>query len=324
MYGRQGEPTHNTHSLGDADGSHKTAFGGMKEEGSSSFLHDPHGQCPSSWHTAADRHSPVFPQHHLPHQPHHGNKKYTDRHHDNSSKDNQNHAWYGHSYGQSNYPPLALWNVPGGRYDACIPSDEYLAPSTQTPENNNLMYNPMRKEYYMHFNGVGFSSHDVTTLAPQYPASTLFIQGHVTAYESETRSASASQDACAYPCFPAICQYPACNRTDCAYSALTYKNYYQNNTTEYGNDMYDHTQSHSQTRHVASITCPSRDPSIKQESRDQMASDISAITGSDQRIGNPYDVTITNDKPYIHRYPDLASAAERTSYDAIGRPMHYI
>lgn len=36
-------------------------YGGLKDDPGSSSLHDPHGQCPSSWHTSADRHSPVFP-----------------------------------------------------------------------------------------------------------------------------------------------------------------------------------------------------------------------------------------------------------------------
>lgn len=36
-------------------------YGGLRDDQGASSLHDPHGQCPSSWHTSSDRHSPVFP-----------------------------------------------------------------------------------------------------------------------------------------------------------------------------------------------------------------------------------------------------------------------
>ncbi|ELU04142.1 hypothetical protein CAPTEDRAFT_187600 [Capitella teleta] len=36
-------------------------YGGLKDDHGSATLHDHHGQCPSSWHTSSDRHSPVFP-----------------------------------------------------------------------------------------------------------------------------------------------------------------------------------------------------------------------------------------------------------------------
>ena len=41
-------------------------YGGLRDDSAACSLHDPHGYCPSSWHAATDRHSPVFPnnQHH--------------------------------------------------------------------------------------------------------------------------------------------------------------------------------------------------------------------------------------------------------------------
>ena len=42
----------------------RVPYGSLKDDPATSSLHDPHGPCPSSWHTTPDRHSPVFP-----HQP---------------------------------------------------------------------------------------------------------------------------------------------------------------------------------------------------------------------------------------------------------------
>lgn len=36
-------------------------YGGLRDDPRTGSLHDPHGFCPSSWHSGNDRHSPVFP-----------------------------------------------------------------------------------------------------------------------------------------------------------------------------------------------------------------------------------------------------------------------
>ena len=302
-YGAHGATGHVVHPDLAADRSPKGPHrGAAADDLGAAFLHEGHGHCPSSWHTAADRHSPVFPQHHLPHQPHHGNRRYSSNSSSNnntnnstSNSDNKSRSYHDnrHVYHQSgwlappggyqtNYQPAAFWDGSrdkyGGGYEKA--DDGYWSMASHVTSNTIAM-DAMTTQYYMQFNGIGIAAHDVTNVAPQYPPSTLLIRGHVTAYDGQTGSANRLAGACAYAPVSA----------DCAYGPLAcYGSCVGDNLDcERPSCQYDLPNSA-----MTSGYSGSQDRSIKQED----ASDAGHVTWTPS--------------PHAHGYPHLRAASDVT------------
>lgn len=276
------------------DRSRDARAGGVVDELGASFLHEGHGHCPSSWHTGADRHSPVFPQHHLPHQPHNGNKRYSSNsnsNHNNNNHNNNNSSYHDNSNGyqntwfastsgyQSNYPHVLLWDGSRDKHGGFEKADDSYWPMIGQVAPNNLAMDAMTAQYYMQLNGVGIGAHDVTNIAAQYPTSTLLIRSHVTTYENESGSPNRIAGACAYT--------PTSG--DSAYGPLTFHGPCVSDNVEAERPSCQYGQANST---MTSDCSRSEDPRVKQED----VYDGGHVTWT--RAG------------YAHGYPHLRAASD--------------
>ena len=195
---------------GRAGAAKMSIYGGLRDDPATSALHDPHGQCPSSWHTSADRHSPVFPNNHLPH-PSYKRERATPTQEAgpaktrkrslggvNQQKEQQQllEQQQQQQQLQQQLQQQDKWLTEGGYYCDRTGGDLYpqiyqgdpgYVPnySGNTPGWNNHQINTAKK-YHMHFNGLGFgTAYSMQACAPvQYSPATLVIQGHVTTIDT--------------------------------------------------------------------------------------------------------------------------------------------
>ncbi len=160
---------------------------GDKDECSTASLHSPHGQCPSSWHSQSECHSPVFPTSSLPYKSPSKDKQFMD-----VPESKKRRVEYGDMY----YP-----QYPGTQPGSCLPNSYYggyadNVKDAQTQASQDNIYRSCCErvaptQFLMHLNGVGVS--------PQLTSTTLVFQGQLTAFETDPAFHQSPSSWTAYP-----------------------------------------------------------------------------------------------------------------------------